>query len=209
MVDMPNRSDLPPATQRRIARDRHLSAYVGELERLSVTDDQTPLYNQRYLAMVLEPMFEAAVRGGYPLSAMMIDGDRLKPYVREHTNVAASRLVTAMGRLIYQKLRPDDTGFRYGGDEFFVLMPNTTLENAFDLAEGIRSGVERMFERDEAEYPVTVSIGIAKHPDTIIESGLSLLVEANRAMLRAKERGRNTVVPTSEEITALEQRVNL
>lgn len=167
---------------------------VDKIRQVSDTDDLTGLYNMRAFSSILQRAFKQAVRHGHPLSIVMADSDNLKSVNDAHGHEAGNRLLQHLVRCIRDELRGSDVMARFGGDEFVLLLPETNRRGAQDMSERIRKAVEgSRFDIRGGDINITVSIGIASYP----EDGGNLEVildKADKAMYRAKQRGRNRVV---------------
>ncbi|MGH8630395.1 MAG: GGDEF domain-containing protein [Burkholderiales bacterium] len=167
---------------------------VDKIKQVSDTDDLTGLYNMRAFSSILQRAFKQAVRHGHPLSIVMADSDNLKAVNDAHGHEAGNRLLQHLVRCIRDELRGSDVMARFGGDEFVVLLPETSRRGAQEMSERIRKSVEASrFDIRGGDINITVSIGIASYP----EDGGNLEVvldKADKAMYRAKQRGRNQVV---------------
>ena len=142
------------------------SQHVTQVEQLTITDDATGLYNSRHLYAVLERELAAARRDAQPVSLVFLDLDRFKQVNDEHGHLAGTELLSLVGRRLRELARPSDLCFRYGGDEFVILMPQTAREEAFRIAR-------RMHERLAAhtfqlsgglELSVNSSAGVSAFP---------------------------------------------
>ncbi len=168
--------------------------YFGKVSELIVTDDLTGLYNSRHLLEVLDYEIERARRYGTSLSLVFLDLDYFKNINDTHGHLVGSRLLTEMGHLIKRYIRKADVAVRYGGDEFVVVLPNTTKEGAYTVASNLREMVrEHPFAVDEG-VPVrlTASFGVASYPDDA-ETTLALIRLADQAMYQVKDSTRDAV----------------
>jgi len=160
---------------------------------LSETDELTGLFNRRGFAIAANRLFAQAARYDRAASVLMIDSDSLKVVNDQHGHDAGNRLLRQMAAAIRAELRYTDVAARYGGDEFIVLLPETPLKGALEVAERIRSRVCDMpLEVGAAHVESSVSIGVACYP----ADGQSLDMLANRAdhaLYKAKNLGRNRV----------------
>ena len=175
---------------------------VDKIKQVSDTDELTGAYNMRAFSSVLQRAFRQAVRYGHALSVVMIDSDNLKQINDTHGHESGNRLLQHVVRCIREQLRGSDVMARFGGDEFIVLLPETNNKGALEMAERIRKAVEiSRFDVRSAHASITVSLGIASYP----EDGGNLdviLDKADKAMYRAKQRGRNRVVAYAEDDAA-------
>jgi diguanylate cyclase (GGDEF)-like protein len=167
-----------------------------ELERLSRTDGLTELPNRRHLMETLEREIRRAKRNQHPFTLLMIDVDHFKQFNDAFGHLAGDEVLKRLAGVLTGAIRTADYAGRFGGEEFTVLLPETPLDGADEVAERIRG---RMAEQTfgDGRPPVTLSIGMGECPtdgdsvDTIIEC-------ADAALYRAKEAGRNRVVTTKQ-----------
>jgi len=172
-----------------------------QLERLTLTDDVTGLFNQRFLFRRLDEEYERARRYEHPLAVMMLDIDYFKSINDNHDHIFGSRVLRRVGGLLREAVRDVDIVVRYGGDEFTIILPETPLGGAILVAERLRARVEVAEVGDEGDpYRLTLSVGVAAVGDSTADSGQSLLRAADRALYGAKEAGRNrTYVARGDE----------
>jgi diguanylate cyclase (GGDEF)-like protein len=163
-----------------------------ELERLAITDPLTGLYNRRRFFEILDVEIGRSRRYPRPLSVLMIDVDHFKNVNDLLGHRAGDAALEAVARRIESGLRDSDTACRYGGEEFAVLMPETSLADAAVAAERLRRIVsdEPIFAGGNG-FRVTVSIGLACRADG--ESAESVIERSDEALYRAKDLGRNRV----------------
>lgn len=161
---------------------------------LAETDDLTDLYNMRGFTIMVDRLFGQAVRYNRPASLLMIDSDNLKAVNDINGHEAGNRLLKMVAKCIATELRHTDVLARYGGDEFVALLPETTPDRAMEVAQRILKAVATApLEFEGKRIETSVSIGLACYP----EDGRSIdavQARADRAMYRAKEQGRNSVV---------------
>jgi diguanylate cyclase (GGDEF)-like protein len=141
-----------------------------ELARLSITDNLTGLYNQRHFYNRLKEEIDRAHRQKHPLSLILLDLDNFKYFNDKYGHLAGDQVLAAAGKVILSNIRDSvDTAFRYGGDEFAVILVETDEK----IAETIGQRLQRGFEKDSV---VTASIGLATY-----EKGMELTDLINRA----------------------------
>ena len=172
------------------------AVFHQELERLSITDRLTELYNHGYFQQRLEEELSLARRHGNELALLLFDIDYFKRFNDRFGHPKGDLVLKAVGRVVKSVARFEDAVARYGGEEFVIVAPNTGKESAAALAERIRSAIEsEVFEGDEEEPEVTktVSIGVATFPGDA-ETQAELIEAADQALYRAKDSGRNRVV---------------
>jgi len=172
---------------------------VDKIKEVSDTDELTGLYNMRAFSAMLQRCFKQAVRYGHPLSVVMIDSDNLKQVNDAHGHEAGNRLLQHLVRCIREQLRGSDVRARFGGDEFILLLPETNNKGALEMSERIRKAVElSRFNVREGDTNVTASLGVASYPED--GGNLDVILEkADKAMYRAKQKGRNRVVSYLED----------
>jgi two-component system cell cycle response regulator len=159
----------------------------AELRRLSGTDSLTGLCNRRHLLVGARSMVTDARATGDPLSLLLLDMDHFKAINDHHGHLAGDHVLMRLADDIRSSLRPGDIGGRLGGEEFAVLLPQTSLASAGEVAETIRQRLEA--PADDVAISATVSIGIAElWPGEDVDD---LLRRADRALYQAKAEGRN------------------
>ena len=178
-------------------------ALVAELAELSLRDPLTGLYNRRHADHELPRLVAAAQRYGHPLAMAMADLDHFKLVNDEHSYSVGDEVLRRFARIVTDNARGADVITRYGGEEFLVVMPQTTLEQSHVLCERIRFEVERHPWFEVApDLRQTVSIGIA---DTVAHPGLvTLVAAADAALHQAKRQGRNRVAVADGRTTSTE-----
>ncbi len=170
-------------------------ALEEELRLQSITDTLTELYNRRHFHSLAQNEADRTLRTRVPFSVLLIDVDRFKQYNDAFGHDEGDKVLRALGEEIRKSFRTMDTGFRHGGEEFLVLLPETTAEAALLPAERLRkrfSAIPFLPQSDEEPRKVTLSIGIAEfRPGISIDD---LVRSADRAMYAAKNAGRNRTV---------------
>lgn len=140
--------------------------HVQRIHELTITDDLTNLFNSRHLHNVLEAEIYRSGRYGYEFSLVFLDLDHFKQVNDTHGHLVGSKLLTQVGQLIKDHLRMIDFAFRYGGDEFVVLLPQTGKHAAMNVARRLHRLIgNASFLRDEGlNLKVTASFGLACFP---------------------------------------------
>ncbi len=173
----------------------HLEAQTQILAKLAAFDELTGLYNRRAMIGALEAALKRMRVYRSPLSVLMMDLDHFKNVNDNYGHAAGDAVLREFARRLGVSVRQADIRCRYGGEEFCVLLPETGEEGAQVIAERIRKAVEQLLfpiNRDK-EIPVTVSIGLATlMPEEELEPAI-LLENADKALYKAKEEGRNRV----------------
>jgi diguanylate cyclase (GGDEF)-like protein len=168
-----------------------LQQYQNELVALSLGDQLTGVGNRRRLEQALEIEMERAGRTGDRLCALMVDLDYFKRVNDNYGHAAGDKVLKYIGALLRKMTRPTDVVSRFGGEEFVVLMPHTTLDYALAAAERIRSAIESQTIEPLPE-PITASFGVVELQSE--ENEDMLLQRVDKALYAAKEAGRNRVV---------------
>jgi diguanylate cyclase (GGDEF)-like protein len=170
--------------------ERRMRATVLQMSR---TDALTGLYNRSQLFPTLEQEVQRTRRSERGFCLLMIDLDGLKAVNDSYGHHRGDEVLQLLGGVIRHSIRLVDTAYRYGGDEFLVLLPETDFAGAFVVAEKIRSGTEQMgLSAGGGELLTSVSVGLVSCP----EDGTSaeeLMIAADRAMYQAKSLGKNQV----------------
>lgn len=169
---------------------------VRQTIELAVTDGLTGLHNRRYLDTQLRTLFARAKVRGRPLTICITDIDRFKLVNDQHGHDAGDEVLKEFSGRIRSTVRGADLACRFGGEEFVVVMPDTTAEVAANVAERLRLMIEaRPFQLRSGETPLmlTASMGIATLGPGI-DTPEQLLKQADRALYEAKNSGRNRVV---------------
>lgn len=174
-----------------LASDIHYAKQI--LAEQSHRDELTGLLNMRGFGRVLEQEIGRAQRYGHPLALLMVDADNLKAINDSHGHEAGNCLIRLVAETIHTGLRASDTMARYGGDEFIVLLPDTSKERAGAVAERIRVAVANSSTSfNGIRLEATVSVGAAV-TDQELHSPDELIQAADRALYASKESGRNRV----------------
>ncbi|MDP2370708.1 diguanylate cyclase [Rhodoferax sp.] len=184
-----------------LKRTSELEVANRQLEALSATDGLTGLANRRKFDLEWEAEWQRAVRQGLPLAVAMLDVDQFKAY-NDHYGHQAGDLCL---RIVAQTLgglvqRSGELAARYGGEEFVVILPGQSGAEACSAMERIRAAIQMQglpHAKAAVAGVVTVSIGVASRVPKQGESSASLVQEADAAMYRAKNQGRNRVVLAS------------
>ncbi len=180
---------LSPAA---IALDNALA--LQKAEALSVTDDLTRLFNSRYLNLVLSRETKRSLRSGRPLSLLFADLDGFKAVNDRHGHLAGSKALTEVAAIVRVCARETDVVARFGGDEFSLVLPETSSEGAVAVAERLIERIRqfRFLASDGLDVRLTISVGVATLPDTA-QSAEELLRAADMAMYRVKAAGKDGV----------------
>jgi len=164
------------------------------INELVVTDDLTGLYNSRHFGQLMESEFLRAQRYKTELSLVFLDLDHLKKINDIHGHLVGSRMLSELGGLIGGNIRDCDRAARYGGDEFVIILPQTSKQQALSLAVKLLELMRATtyHSDDNQEIGLTASFGVATYPQDG-DSRTALIRAADIAMYDAKEAGRNCV----------------
>lgn len=166
-----------------------------ELEALSVTDCLTKLDNHRRVQEELATEFERAKRQNSPMTVLFADLDDFKMINDFYGHLFGDQVLREVANILRRTVRSIDIIGRYGGDEFLVIMPNTSSQQASLIAERARAAVhDHVFTDGTNSVKVTVSMGVASYPAPDIRGKEDLVRCADLEMLRAKEQGRDRIV---------------
>ncbi len=170
---------------------------AADLHKLASHDMLTGALNRRSLEREAERLQSISLRNGETVSVMMLDVDHFKLINDRYGHPVGDVVLQRLSAVIQNAIRACDYFARYGGEEFCLLLPSTTEEEAFILAERLRTAYEAMtLDIDDNLLHSTISIGIADSKQVSLELS-KLVAAADQAMYRAKQAGRNRVVKYS------------
>jgi diguanylate cyclase (GGDEF)-like protein len=164
---------------------------LDQLKELAITDDLTKLFNSRHFYAQLEYEVNRFNRYKRPFSIMMIDLDHFKRFNDTYGHLEGDRILRRVGRKITSCMRTMDTAYRYGGEEFTVLLPETDCNAALTVAERIKDSISSETLEDVNDSRITVSIGVSEYSES--DSITHLIKRADKAMYAAKQQGRNRI----------------
>jgi diguanylate cyclase (GGDEF)-like protein len=168
--------------------------YHEEIYRMTIIDGLTQVHVKRYLLESLDKELMRARRHARDLSFLMLDIDHFKKINDVHGHLAGDYGLKEVARLIQQRIRRDEVLARYGGEEFAIVLPETNLEGARSLAEGLREKIEQSrFVFQGEVIRVTISIGVAVLHESD-RTSMDLIKRADEKLYEAKRAGRNRVV---------------
>lgn len=200
-VDVLNQ--LLSATHQRIRLATAIQRVFTAKAQLADLDDLTGLYNKKFLQEYLDDEVSRTLIVKDSLSAIMIDVDHFKHYNDTNGHQAGDEVLRTIARLLRDQTRALDINVRYGGEEFLVILPRTSLERATRSAERIRRAVEQCDFANTKSQPqgrLTISLGVASLPRHA-QDGQELIAKADAALYAAKTAGRNAV-RTADELKA-------
>src|SRR5712691_1161633 len=167
---------------------------VEKIQELTITDDCTGLFNARHLHKTLETEVYRSARFGYQFSVIFIDLDHFKQVNDTHGHLVGSRLLAEVGYLIKAQLRLIDFAFRYGGDEFVVLLPQTGKDSALVVAKRLRDNLRtsNFCTEEGLNLNVRASIGVATYPHDA-KTQQDIIRQADEMMYLVKNSSRDNI----------------
>jgi diguanylate cyclase (GGDEF)-like protein len=163
------------------------------VEKMAITDSLTGLYVRRYFSDRLEEELGRSARQGLKFSFIMIDIDDFKKANDTYGHLVGDVILKDVGRIIRESIREIDLACRYGGEEFAAVLPETSKEGAFVVAERIRKHAEdSVFKAYDERVKITLSIGVSTYPDDSANQP-GLIEAADEALYNAKKSGKNVV----------------
>src|SRR5262249_8845478 len=171
----------------------------------SLTDPLTSLANRKYFDQVLTRVMSEASARGEPLSLMMTDIDHFKKFNDTFGHLTGDQVLRLVAQAMKQNVKGQETAAGYGGEEFAVILPGTTLRQALTVAENVRRAVmtKELMKRSTGEHlgRITVSIGVAFYRRS--ETAQSFIERADACLYAAKRSGRNrTICETDPEVSS-------
>ncbi|ACL04526.1 response regulator receiver modulated diguanylate cyclase [Desulfatibacillum aliphaticivorans] len=178
------------------AFDQEREKLMGKLQELAVTDGLTKLYNSRHFYETLDVEIRRARRYGRPLSLLLFDIDKFKNFNDTYGHIEGDRALARIARAVQDCIRLTDTAFRYGGEEFTVLMPETDEEEALGVGQRVCEEARDLVHRvDGKDVHLTISVGVTQ---CIPGEDLADMVKrVDEAMYKAKRAGGNQVAALS------------
>ena len=180
-----------------------ISYYKDKVNQVSTTDELTGLHNRKYLQEALEAEISRSRRYKTKVSCILFDLDFFKAVNDMYGYEWGDILLRNIAGMLDVSVRKEDIVTRYGDEEFLLILPETSEDNAFIYAERFRRSVEKMEfipAGEEERHPITISGGIATFPcmENVQEDANTLIRYAEHALYNAKHRGRNKIVQFSQ-----------
>ena len=177
--------------------------YKNNLKTIAITDELTGLYNRKYLHSRLDAEISRAKRYNTSLSCVLIDIDFFKTVNDMYGYDWGDVLLKKIAQMLEALIRKEDILTRYGDEEFILVLPNTSEEQAFIFAERFRRDIEKMEfipASEEERHPITISGGISAYPflENVEENSNTIIRYAEHALYSAKKRGKNQIVQFSK-----------
>ena len=184
---------LPKELLARVKKELKMQDMLQELEVLASTDPMTKLYNRRYFLTSSQKIISLAQRNSYDVSLLILDIDKFKNINDTYGHTIGDSVIIALAQKLLNSQRESDISCRYGGEEFTVLLPNTSQEGARVVAENIRQNLENLavpIEDSMIHFTVSVGVSTLLKEEKHIEKALK---RADDALYEAKRNGRNRV----------------
>ncbi len=183
---------MPEEMLSRVISSLEMLYYIKLAEKSAISDFLTGLYNRKYLFEAGMKLYQNAKREHLNIVVAMMDIDHFKKINDRYGHEAGDMALKMLGKLLQNKLRDSDVVTRYGGEEFCVLLTNTSLEHAVEVMENVRKEVEKMFiEIHKISFRMSLSIGLN---DNLGNSFDQMIALADEKLYKAKHEGRNRVV---------------
>ncbi len=176
-------------------KNAQLQESLEKLQQMAVTDHLTGLGNRRQFSRILQRDYEEAMRYGFDLTCCMCDLDGYKKLNDTLGHQVGDEVLVSTAEVIRSSLRSTDVAARYGGDEFVVVLPHTSIQKGTEVAQRIRESLQQKIkENPKIRLPVTMSIGVASLKSDKPASADALVAMADRALYAAKDGGRNSII---------------
>jgi len=177
---------------------------TAEVHRLAITDSLTGLFNRGHLMLLGNKAMQQAQRYHRPLSAMFLDIDHFKQINDKYSHATGDEALRKLADILLRRSRSADIAGRYGGEEFVVLMPDTNLQSAFELARRLLNQIrELLIDTAQGQIRSTASIGVVEMNQTHPQTLDSLVDKADEANYAAKHAGRDQIfVGTKEDLSS-------
>jgi diguanylate cyclase (GGDEF)-like protein len=167
---------------------------ISQLNDYAYKDGLTDIYNRRFFKTKLDLEYERSIRYGFPLSVILLDIDLFKLINDKYGHHAGDQVLVELVTICNKYIRKNDVFARYGGEEFIIMLPETTVDTAYEIAEVIRKAIEdyrMVFEETTIQF--TSSFGVAQNTKLHLGGAEDLVTLVDRAMYQSKQSGRNLV----------------
>jgi diguanylate cyclase (GGDEF)-like protein len=192
----PDRETMERRIETAASLVRNVIEFNYHFENLTSIDSLTGVYNRQFFDRQMPVEIERAMRSGASLSMLVLDIDDFKRVNDELGHKKGDEALVAVAEIVRRNLRKVDLAFRYGGEELVILLPGTPEFEAVHTAERLRRVIHQyrgFRDHRGGTREITVSVGVAVYPDTA-KTADELFIQADEAMYRAKQRGKNQVV---------------
>ncbi len=177
--------------------------YKLGIKKIAITDELTGLYNRKYLQHRLDAEISRTKRYGGCVSCLLFDIDYFKTVNDMYGYEWGDVLLKKVAQMLEGFIRKEDVLTRYGDEEFILILPNTSEDQAYIFAERFRKDIEKMEfipANEEERHPITISGGIAEYPflENVEENSNTIIRYAEHALYSAKQKGKNQIVQFSK-----------
>jgi len=176
------------------------SQLYARAEQRARVDELTSLFNRRHFNECIKQEIERHTRHNGTLSLILLDLDYFKAYNDVEGHTAGDKILELIGRLVNVAIRNTDLAFRYGGDEFAIILPQSATHDTFIVAERVRGQIAA--EMSKKNIKISASLGLASWPDNGVTSG-ELVNAADKALYHAKETGGNRTSVASKTLPSV------
>ncbi|MBL0731640.1 MAG: diguanylate cyclase [Desulfosarcina sp.] len=182
---------------KRVLRERrlrkHRNQILKKLQKLAITDGLTKLHNSRHFYYAIELEIDRSNRYSHPLGLLLLDIDNFKQYNDSYGHLEGDKVLFTIGRTIKSLLRTMDSAYRYGGEEFTIILPETNIAKAETVGQRIRAAInsEQFFPESGKPVLVTISVGATQYSPK--EEVSAFVQRADKAMYISKQHGKNMV----------------
>ncbi|MDL1969001.1 MAG: diguanylate cyclase [Deltaproteobacteria bacterium] len=177
--------------EQRITKERVLM--LKKLQELAITDGLTKLYNSRYFYKQLDSETDRSKRYNHPFTLLFMDIDHFKHYNDTYGHLEGDKVLARFGKTIKSCLRKMDTAYRYGGEEFVVILPETSRDEVMAAAKRIKKAIENEKFSPQSGKPISITISIGVTEYCRGERISTLVQRADKAMYLSKQKGRNQI----------------
>ncbi|MBI4040864.1 MAG: diguanylate cyclase [Deltaproteobacteria bacterium] len=178
-------------------RTHELKEANHKLQELSLTDDLTHLRNGRFFKEKMAEELNRSLRYKHPVSIILLDIDHFKKINDVFGHKTGDQALQKIAHILQKNIRNTDFAARIGGEEFVILLPETSKPQAQDMAERLRKAISKtmIFSREKKmkKQPLTASFGVSSYPHDKTKNAKKLLALADKALYRAKKKGRNRI----------------
>ncbi len=191
---------------KRVLRERQLTkeraGMLGKLEKLAITDGLTKLYNLRHFYNQVEVEIDRCNRYGHSLALLLLDIDHFKIVNDTYGHLEGDKVLIRLCQIIKSCLRTMDSAYRYGGEEFTIILPETPGQEGKKVAKRIKTAVEleSFFPEPGKIFTITISMGVTEY--CINEPLTEFIQRADKAMYKSKAKGRNRISTLYAEKTS-------
>ncbi len=191
---------------KRVLRERQLTkeraGMLGKLEKLAITDGLTKLYNLRHFYNQVEVEIDRCNRYGHSLALLLLDIDHFKIVNDTYGHLEGDKVLIRLCQIIKSCLRTMDSAYRYGGEEFTIILPETPGQEGKNVAKRIKTAVEleSFFPEPGKIFTITISMGVTEY--CINEPLTEFIQRADKAMYKSKAKGRNRISTLYAEKTS-------